>query len=420
MLTKKLTALILATTIVLSLSFSVNSNAEAKQDIENIQEQRENVKEDLTEADEQVANFISEIEKINKEIERVNLSLKEKQNMMEETEQNITNTIEEIRILQNEIKELENDIEKRKELLKNRISSYQKAGGSVNYLEVIFGSQSFGDFISRVSMVNKITESDASLLENMKNDIHKVAEKQKLAFEKLDDLNGMKMEQKETLTAINEEKLQNEKQKKTIEKKQQELIVFIEKLQTKDKSLASLETEVKQNIAAMAAKRASHAEQVKKDKVKAAAKKKSENKAKAVAKEKSAVKAKTVVKEENEVEAVTEKEVVEKVDKPEKEAQDNTDQKTFTVTATAYTIESAGGSGVTSTGIDLRANPNAKVIAVDPSAIPLGSVVHVEGYGYAIAGDIGSAINGNKIDVYVPTHQAAIEWGVRTVEVTIQ
>ena len=40
-----------------------------------------------------------------------------------------------------------------------------------------------------------------------------------------------------------------------------------------------------------------------------------------------------------------------------------------------------------------------KVIAVDPSVIPLGTKVWVEGYGYAVAGDTGGAIKGNKIDV---------------------
>ncbi len=94
--------------------------------------------------------------------------------------------------------------------------------------------------------------------------------------------------------------------------------------------------------------------------------------------------------------------------------------KTITVTATAYTIESAGGSGVTATGINLKKNPGAKVIAVDPSVIPLGSKVYVPGYGYAIAGDTGGAIKGNKIDVYVPTNEQAKQWGVRTVNITIQ
>lgn len=93
--------------------------------------------------------------------------------------------------------------------------------------------------------------------------------------------------------------------------------------------------------------------------------------------------------------------------------------KTITVTATAYTAKCDGCSGITSTGIDLNANPNKKVIAVDPKVIPLGTKVHVEGYGEAIAGDVGGAIKGKKIDVHVPTKSEASSWGVKTVDVTI-
>jgi uncharacterized protein YabE (DUF348 family)/3D (Asp-Asp-Asp) domain-containing protein len=39
------------------------------------------------------------------------------------------------------------------------------------------------------------------------------------------------------------------------------------------------------------------------------------------------------------------------------------------------------------------------LIAVDPRVIPLGSKVYVEGYGYAVAGDVGGAIKGDKIDI---------------------
>ena len=62
----------------------------------------------------------------------------------------------------------------------------------------------------------------------------------------------------------------------------------------------------------------------------------------------------------------------------------------------------------TATGINLRSNPNLKVIAVDPSVIPLGSKVWVEGYGYAVAGDTGGAIKGNKIDLFMPTTDQGI------------
>lgn len=93
--------------------------------------------------------------------------------------------------------------------------------------------------------------------------------------------------------------------------------------------------------------------------------------------------------------------------------------KTISVSSTAYTATCHGCSGVTSTGVDLNADPNAKVIAVDPTVIPLGTKVYVEGYGYATAADTGGAINGNKIDVHVPTKSEAQNWGVRDVNVTI-
>lgn len=87
--------------------------------------------------------------------------------------------------------------------------------------------------------------------------------------------------------------------------------------------------------------------------------------------------------------------------------------------ATAYTARCNGCSGITSTGINLNNNPNAKVIAVDTSVIPLGTKVWVEGYGVAIAADTGGAINGNKIDVHMPTKSQALSFGVRNVRVEI-
>jgi 3D (Asp-Asp-Asp) domain-containing protein len=93
--------------------------------------------------------------------------------------------------------------------------------------------------------------------------------------------------------------------------------------------------------------------------------------------------------------------------------------KEITVKATAYTASCEGCSGTTATGINLKANPNEKVIAVDPAVIPLGSKVYVEGYGNAIAGDTGGAIKGNRIDVFIPAEQDAINFGVKQLKVTI-
>ena len=93
--------------------------------------------------------------------------------------------------------------------------------------------------------------------------------------------------------------------------------------------------------------------------------------------------------------------------------------KTLTVTATAYTKDCAGCSGITATGIDLNKNPNQKIIAVDPTVIPLGKHVLVEGYGTYLAADLGGAIKGQRIDVLVQSESEALAFGRRQVKVTI-
>jgi 3D (Asp-Asp-Asp) domain-containing protein len=93
--------------------------------------------------------------------------------------------------------------------------------------------------------------------------------------------------------------------------------------------------------------------------------------------------------------------------------------KTITVKATAYTASCKGCSGITTTGINLKKNPKAKVISVDPRVIPLGSKVYVDGYGYAVAGDKGGGIKGNSIDVFIPSKSAALKWGRKSVKVKI-
>ncbi|WP_175640638.1 3D domain-containing protein [Metabacillus schmidteae] len=95
------------------------------------------------------------------------------------------------------------------------------------------------------------------------------------------------------------------------------------------------------------------------------------------------------------------------------------DGKEMTVTATAYTANCEGCSGTTATGIDLNANPDKKVIAVDPAVIPLGSTVEVEGYGTAVAGDTGGAIKGQKIDVFIPSKSDAVNFGRKKVKIKV-
>ena len=87
----------------------------------------------------------------------------------------------------------------------------------------------------------------------------------------------------------------------------------------------------------------------------------------------------------------------------------------LTMEATAYC-----GDGVTASGSSTVRNPNGySTIAVDPRVIPLGTKVYVEGYGYAVACDIGGAIKGNIIDLFVNSQAEAENWGRRSVTVYI-
>ncbi|MDN5365849.1 MAG: hypothetical protein PWP44_1052 [Thermacetogenium sp.] len=87
-------------------------------------------------------------------------------------------------------------------------------------------------------------------------------------------------------------------------------------------------------------------------------------------------------------------------------------RKALEVRATAY---SAAAGSRTATGHPVGRG----VVAVDPQVIPLGSRLFVEGYGYGTALDKGSAIRGNRIDVFFPTEAECRRWGVRYVKVYV-
>ncbi|MEC5304640.1 cell wall-binding protein EntC [Bacillus thuringiensis] len=167
-----------------------------------------------------------------------------------------------------------------------------------------------------------------------------------------------------------------------------------------------------------------------------AAKAQAEAKAQADAEAREAAKAQEAAAEARKAakaQEAADREAANKVQKPAtqqpvaKETEKNTQSSSreFQVVATAYTADplengyKAGDQVKSALGHNLTANPNMKLIAVDPSVIPLGSKVWVEGYGVAIAGDTGGAIKGNKIDVLMPDKGTSSSWGRKTVTVKV-
>jgi Uncharacterized protein conserved in bacteria len=162
---------------------------------------------------------------------------------------------------------------------------------------------------------------------------------------------------------------------------------------------------------------------VKEVKADIAAKEKAEREAKAKAAREAKEKAEREAKEQAEREAREQAAREQEAKEQEQQAASTSaapSGRTMMMEATAYSSDPAdamGGGTVTATGQNLLSNPMA--VAVDPSVIPLGTRLYVEGYGEAIASDTGGAIQGNIIDVHFPTYDQCVQWGRRQVQVTI-
>jgi 3D (Asp-Asp-Asp) domain-containing protein len=82
----------------------------------------------------------------------------------------------------------------------------------------------------------------------------------------------------------------------------------------------------------------------------------------------------------------------------------------LTVSSTGYCLR-----GATATGMQTGWG----TVAVDPAVIPLGTKMFVPGYGDGVAADTGGAVRGNMIDLWFPTCEQALQWGHRTVTITL-
>ena len=98
------------------------------------------------------------------------------------------------------------------------------------------------------------------------------------------------------------------------------------------------------------------------------------------------------------------------IDKPEGEE--------MIMEATAYSRKQVGLSDTTVDGTNLIDRP--KVVAVDPSVIPLGSTVWIEGMGNYHAGDTGGDIKGKRIDIHMTSVEDCIAFGRKKVKVVVK
>jgi len=71
--------------------------------------------------------------------------------------------------------------------------------------------------------------------------------------------------------------------------------------------------------------------------------------------------------------------------------------------------------GITADGSEARRG----TVAADTSVLPMGTILYIPGYGWGKVQDRGSAIKGNRLDLFFESHQEALEWGRQQVDVKV-
>lgn len=351
--------------------------------LEEIKIQQQSKQSEMILLDNQINDKLSEVNAKNAELELVEQEMVTLENTVEETGKEIA--------AQEEI------VEERLEQAKDRLKTIQTTEVNQNTVLSLIESESVTDFLNRAYVLMTLQSAGNDQVD--------------MAQEEAEELEALKEEQAAEIAELKEQSQLAQEQKEELNKEVASLQQTMDEnkalLDQLDKERATEETRLAEEE--RLAKEKAEAEKVNNEKV---------NNEKVVATqtvstEKTAPSTtKVAVKEEN---PVSNKKTEEKPEPAKTET--SSSSKTIVVSATGYSTQQAGLSTHTATGIDLRVN--SRVIAVDPSVIPLGSKVEIPGYGVFIAGDTGGAIKGNKIDIHFSTVQQALNWGRRTITIKI-
>ncbi|MGR6905075.1 MULTISPECIES: murein hydrolase activator EnvC family protein [Lysinibacillus] len=169
----------------------------------------------ITANQEKQQQILDQIQALNAEIDKTNSNIKKVQ-------ADIRVTNEEIKKLEASIEELLHKIEERDLLLQERARAIQ-AGGSVSYLDVLLGSNSFVDFIDRFSAVNALLEADRQIIQDQKDDKQKLEEQKQSVEEKRKNLEDKKAELERLKASLDSQKTEKNKLVDQLEKEQEKL-----------------------------------------------------------------------------------------------------------------------------------------------------------------------------------------------------
>lgn len=201
--------------ILAAPSVYAESISDLEKQKESIQEKRSGIESNISDTEKKIDSLQDKQMTAEDQIAAIEAKITESAKKIDAKNAEITQTKKEIEALKEEIKVLKERIAKRNEVLKERALSFQETGGDVNYLEVLFGSSSFGDLVDRVGAVATIAEADRDILKQHELDKKDLEEKQKAVETKLASLEVAKAE----LLEIQKQQKQQKQEKDALVKK---------------------------------------------------------------------------------------------------------------------------------------------------------------------------------------------------------
>lgn len=158
---------------------------ELEQQQQQEQQQQNQLNSGITEKTGEMKKNETTLERILSQIQELEAKIVETETKIANVEGDIEKTVTEITDLKASIKELERKISDRTELLQERARAIQLSGGSVDYIDVLLGANSFIDFIDRFSAVNTLIEADREIMAEQAHDKNLLAEQKAQVESKL-------------------------------------------------------------------------------------------------------------------------------------------------------------------------------------------------------------------------------------------
>ena len=162
-----------------------NSLSDLKNEQNQLEQKKNQLNSTINQKEGDISANQSTQEKILAQIQSLDTKIIETDKEIDNILVDIKRTNAEIDKLHGTIKVLEKKIADRDELIKERLRAVQERGGSVNYLDVLLGANSFADFIDRFSAVNTLMDADRKILEEQAADIELLEEQKASVEEKL-------------------------------------------------------------------------------------------------------------------------------------------------------------------------------------------------------------------------------------------